>query len=68
MQADTAESGEVSERFEDRAIKLPAQVDFTGEAITEPKPHHVVANMSGVDDANQSLHLAYSSGAIGFSG
>lgn len=50
------------------SYKLPPQVDFTSEAITEAEPHRVVANMSGVDEANQSLHRDYSSGAIGFSG
>lgn len=68
MQVNTAKSGRVSERFEDRAVKLPAQVDFTSKSITEAEPHHVVANMSGVDEANQSLHRDHSSGAIGFSG
>lgn len=68
MEANTAKSGGVSERFEDRAIELPAQVDFASEAITEAKPHHVIANVSGVDEANQGLHLNYSNGAIGFSG
>ena len=68
MQANSSKGGEVAERLEDGASKLPAQVDLTGEAVTESEPNHVVSNVSCLGEANQSLHLDYSSGAIGFSG
>jgi len=68
MQANTAKRGDVTERLEDGAIKLPAQVDFTSETIAEAEPDHIVSDVSGVNEADQSLHLDYSSGAIGFRG
>ena len=67
MQANTAKGGEIAERLEDGAVQLAAQVDFASEAITETQPDHVVSDVSGVDEADESFHPDYSNGAICFS-
>jgi len=71
MQANALEHGDLAEWFEDRPIELFAQVDFAGKAIAEPKPDHVVSNVSRLDEPDHHSppdHSSGSSGSIRFSG
>jgi hypothetical protein len=58
MQADAAKQGEVAERLEDGAFKLATQVNVTNQAIAEPEPDDIVADVSSVNETDKSLHRA----------